>query len=605
MPNSTPESKPQPKSAPSSPARAHRQRQTVLFADLVESVRLFQSDEHATIARWLGFVTTVRDGLASAHGGRLVRTAGDGLLMAFASPAGGLAAAFALHGALRPFNLDQAESAQMGLRIGIHVADVVDDTDELYGSGVNVASRLASVAQPGQTVVSAQTRAEVVDAVHGDFEDLGLRYVKHLDEPLHVHLATPPGSGRTAAAAPRQPAADLRPTVAVVPFVALPADPQHDALGHAMVGDIIDSLARHPSLRVLSRQTTAAVRDVQLELPRLRELLGATFLLSGTFYVRGDRIRLLAELCELQGGQVLWAGTVRADVNDLFEGQDDLVPQLVAQVAQHVMAHEITRVHSLPMDSLASYSLFLGAGGLMNSLVRDDFARAESLLQHLVDRHPRQAAPYAMLARWHVFKAVQGWTAHRAEDAARARSLAQMAIETDPRQAVALSTLALVRANFEGDLEAAQRDNLAAIEADPVDPHAWAQLAGVQTLLGEHTAACASAAQALRASPLDPALYLFEAYAAMAHMAAGDHTQAIVLAQSSVRRHALHAPSHRILVGSLWLAGRQPEARLAAQRYLRFDPTARARTASRNAPQDGEHWRTAFAQALQAAGLPA
>jgi adenylate cyclase len=589
---------------PQSEAAVRRHRQTVLFADLAESVRLFQIDERGTIERWRGFVTVVREALASSHGGRLVRTAGDGLLMAFATPAGGLAAAFALHDALRPFNQRQPEAKYMLLRIGLHVAEIVDDTNELYGSGVNLASRLASVAQPGQTVISAQARREVVDAVHADIEDLGLRYVKHLDEPLHAYLAAPAGQGSTAQPGLRRPDADLRPTVAVVPFVAMPADPQHDALGHAMVGDIIDSLARHPSLRVLSRLSTAAVRDVQLELPRLRQLLGATFLLSGTFYLRGDRIRLSAELCELQGGQVLWAGSMRATVNDLFEGQDELVPQLVAQVAQHVMAHEITRVHSLPMDSLASYSLYLGAGGLMNSLAVDEFGQARALLQHLVDRHPRQAAPYAMLARWHVFKAIQGWSDDRAEDAARARSLAQMAIDVDPNQSVALSALALVRSHFDGDLDGAYSDNLRAIEADPVEPHAWAQLSGVQTMQGEHVVACASAAQALKVSPLDPNLYLFESYAAMAHLAAGAFANAVVLATSSVRHHARHAPSHRLLIGALWQAGQHPAARLAAQRYLKHDPSARAQAGLRSTLNSQDPWRIAFTDALQQAGLP-
>ena len=588
------------------PPQARRQRQTVMFADLVESVRLFQLDELGTTQRWLGFVATVRDGLASAHGGRLVRTAGDGLLMSFASPAGGLSAAFALHQALRPFNQGQPDGARMWLRVGLHVAEVVDDTHELYGAGVNLASRLASVAQPGQTVISAQLRNEVVDAVHADIDDLGLRYVKHLDEPLHAHLARPVGtSGAKPADALAAAVADLRPTVAVVPFVALPPDPEHDALGHAMVGDVIDSLARHPSLRVLSRLSTAAVRDVPLELPRLRQLLGATFLLSGNFYVRGQRIRLSAELCELQGGQVLWAGSVRADVNALFEGRDELVPQLVAQIAQQVLAHETTRVHSLPMGSLASYSLFLGAAGLMNSLVRSDFGKAEALLQHLVERHPRQAAPYAMLARWHVFKAVQGWTTDRANDAARARSFALTAIDADPKQSVALSALAMVKSHFEGDLEGALHDNLRAIDADPLEPRAWAQLSYVQTMRGDHSAACASAGQALRVSPLDPDLYLFESYAAMAQLAAGSPAHAVALAHSSVRRHALHAPSHRILIGSLWMAGQQQAARAAAQHYLTQEPKAQVSASLRNALDSQGGWLTAFNQALRDAGLPA
>jgi adenylate cyclase len=256
------------------------------------------------------------------------------------------------------------------------------------------------------------------------------------------------------------------------------------------------------------------------------------------------------------------------------------------------------------MGSLASYSLFLGAAGLMNSLVRSDFAQAEALLQHLADRHPRHAAPYAMLARWHVFKAAQGWTSDRAADADRARSLALTAIDADPRQSVALSALALVRSNFDDDLDGALRDNLLAIEADPTDPHPWAQLAGVQTSRGDHASACHSASQALRLSPLDPSLYLFESYAAMAQLAAGAPAAAAALAQSSLRRNALHMPSHRLLVGALWLAGRHRDSRAAAQQYLALDTQARAVAGSRRAMESQDPWRVAFAGALRQAGLP-
>jgi len=209
-----------------------------------------------------------------------------------------------------------------------------------------------------------------------------------------------------------------------------------------------------------------------------------------------------------------------------------------------------------------------------------------------------------MLARWHVFKAVQGWTADRDKDAARARSLAQTAIDADPRQSVALSALALVRSNFDDDLDGAHHDNLRAIEADPLDPYPWAQLSGVQATRGECAAACASASQALSLSPLDPSLYLFESYAAMAQMVAGAYGQAAAYAQSSVRRHALHMPSHRLLVGALWQAGRHDDARAAAQRYLALDPQARALAGSRGAMESKDSWRVAYVAALRQAGLP-
>jgi adenylate cyclase len=136
----------------------------------------------------------------------------------------------------------------------------------------------------------------LVDGVHAQLVDLGERYVKHLLEPVRVFAAHAPGS--TGAAAHRVPfpsADDLRPVVAVVPFVAMPADATHDALGHAMADEVIATLARHGGLRVLSRVTTAALRGTDLDLPSLRKLLGASYLLTGRFYAQADRVRLSVE----------------------------------------------------------------------------------------------------------------------------------------------------------------------------------------------------------------------------------------------------------------------------------------------------------------------
>ena len=152
---------------------AQRQRRVIVFADLVESVRLMQRHEADVIDRWRRFAAQVREQMLPAMGGRMVRTAGDGLLMAFGTAPAAAAAAHALHGAIDLYNADRQADDAMLLRIGIHVADVVLDEFEAYGSGVNLAARLTALAQPGQTLVSAQTRDELVDGLHAQIDDLG------------------------------------------------------------------------------------------------------------------------------------------------------------------------------------------------------------------------------------------------------------------------------------------------------------------------------------------------------------------------------------------------------------------------------------------------
>lgn len=575
-------------------------RRAILFADLVESVRLYERFEARTIDGWRRFAALARDRVAPSHSGRLVRTVGDSLLMEFETAASATRAAFDLHQALAQSNGPDAGDAAMWLRVGVHVARIVAEEHELWGSGVNLAARLASLAQPGQTAASAETRSSLCDGVQARVEDLGLRYMKHVSEPMRVFLLHPPDQSATARA---PSSADLRPAVAVVPFVAMPADAANDALGHAMADDIIASLSRHPGLRVLSRASTAAVRGVVIALPRLRELLGASFLLSGQFYMRGSRIRLTAELCELRGGEVLWAGAVNGDVDALFEGQDELVPHLVAQVSQHVLAHELARVRALPMDSLASYSLLLGAQGLLNSLSPPDFATAREALEHLADRHPRQAAPHALLATWYAYRVLQGWTDSPTQDIQRSSDAADAALQRDPTSTDALIAHGLALVFTRRDFIAAERAYRQALSHDPQCAAAWARLSECQSQAGEHADAMQSALHAVALSPLDPQRFLYECYAARAAWVRKDYAQAVELARASVRRNAMHSPSHRLLIAALWLQGQVEQARLAAGDLVRLIPGARASDGPSATGEARAH--TPFVQVLMDAGLPA
>ncbi|MDO9091253.1 MAG: adenylate/guanylate cyclase domain-containing protein [Rubrivivax sp.] len=581
-------------------AAAAMQRRAILFSDLVESVRLYERFEARTIEQWRRFAALARDSIAPAHGGRLVRTVGDGLLLEFETAAGATAAAFALHQALKAFNGPDAGEAALWLRSGIHWADVLAEDDDLFGSGVNLAARLASVAQPGQIAASVELRSALTDSLHARIEDLGMRYMKHLCEPVRVFLLHAPGQ----AAGPRAPSsADLRPAIAVVPFVALPADVEHDALGHAMADDIIASLTSHPGLRVLSRASTAALRGTTLAPARLRELLGASFLLTGQFYVRGDRVSLAAELCELQGSQVLWAGRVGGDITALFEGQDDLVPHLVAQVSQQVMAFELARVRSLPMDSLASYSLMLGATGLLHSLLRHEFARSREVLEHLADRHPRQAAPNALLTEWHVVQYSQGWSEDAKRTAQEASVNAQQALDKDPEQPAAQVAAGAALVIFKRDYGQAMPHYQRALTLNPHHAEAWARLSECQSESGLHDQSLESALRAIALSPLDSRRFIYECSAARSAYMMGRFDLTELHARASVRMNALHAPAHRHLVAALWRLGEHDAARQAASNYLKLLPGA---TVGRTAGSDKVvPTPTSFSTILKLAGIPA
>jgi adenylate cyclase len=299
---------------------------------------------------------------------------------------------------------------------------------------------------------------------------------------------------------------------------------------------------------------------------------------------------------------VLWTGGVTGDVDALFEGQDELVPHLVAQVSQHVMAHELSRVRALPMDSLASYSLLLGAQGLLNSLIASEFQRSREALEHLAERHPRQGAPHTLLTQWHVFKVLQGWTEDSDADVNLAQRQAALAMEKDPLSSRTWVADGTAKVFAERDFDGAGRSFNEAIRLDPHCATAWARLSECQSEAGEHHQSLESSIRAIELSPLDPHRFVYECYAARSCFKMGEYLQAADWARASVRGNAMHAVPHRILVASLWFAGQEDSARAAAANLLRLLPSTRA--------TDGlsagslKPTVTPFMRALHAAGVP-
>jgi class 3 adenylate cyclase len=168
----------------------------VLVVDIVESVRLIELDEEGAIARWLSLVNHVEADLLATAEGRLVKCLGDGMLLEFSNVQEAVSVAFAIQHASKRLNFGVAPDRQMLLRMGIEISDVIIDQHDVYGHGVNLASRLASLAGPDEIVVSAQVRDRLTPVLDADVEDLGECYLKHVEAPVRAYRIGPPVRGR-------------------------------------------------------------------------------------------------------------------------------------------------------------------------------------------------------------------------------------------------------------------------------------------------------------------------------------------------------------------------------------------------------------------------
>jgi len=548
----------------------------LVVVDLVESVRLFERDEAGTAARWHAVVGEV-ERMLPRFGGRLVKSLGDGLLLEFDTADGAVACALRMPGLL-----DEAASAaspveRLSVRVGVHEADVLADLRDIYGNGVNLCARLASLAGPGEIVASAQVRDLLVDSVDARLEDLGECFLKHVAGPVRAFKLTPAAKGSDvvtpSSAAPAAPAEPLQPMIAVFPLRPLPDEAGASLLGRVLADEVNAALSVAPDIAVISRMSVHALAGRELDPRACRELLGAHYVLGGTVRTQGDRLVALPELMETRSGRVLWADSVRGRVDDLLAGDGDLVHRMVERVRAAVLLNEVARARFQPLPSLESYALLMGGIALLHRASREDFQRAYALLDTLRERHARQASLHAWIAKWHVLNVAQGWTTDPTDDTRRAQDAARRAIDLDDRNSAALAIDGLVNTSLLKRLDVGMQRYEAAVEANANDGLAWALKGTLHAFRGEAQPAVEGTRRALALSPLDPLRYFYETLAATAELSAGHWDEVIALATRSLRGNRSHTSTWRSLAIAQVESGRLEAARATVGEPMKLDPS--------------------------------
>jgi class 3 adenylate cyclase/TolB-like protein len=580
-----------------------RARRAVVVVDVVESVRLMQVDEAGVIDRWRRFVNLVRTQLLPAHGGRMVKSLGDGLLLEFATVPHAAQAAIDMQAAIEQQNLGRPDTGWMKLRIGVHLTEVTSDEHDIYGTGVNLAARLTTLAGPGEIVVSADARDALTDGLDAMLEDLGDCYMKHIDTPVRAFRVGP--AGPLPVIAPAAPApGPTRPTVAVIPMRLLSREAEHQMIGDALADEIIAALSKTQALNVISRMSTTVFKDRSDTPAQIATHLGANYLISGSVQVSGQQLKVMVELAEAPGGRVVWADSLLADLRAVWAAEDSMIATIVSEVSAAVMQHELERAASHALPTVKSYSLLLGAIALMHRSSPAEFDTAKSMLEHLIDRDRRHARPYAWLANWHALSVTQGRSGTPQVDTQLAFENAQRALDRDPQCALALAIDGVLQLNLRKDVATARQRLDAALESNPNESLAWLFQGILHAFAGEGAPAEEASARAMMLSPVDPMRHYYDSLAASAALGARNYARAIELAERSLRVNRMHPSTYRALAIAQAMNGQMDKAHDSVAQLLRLTPgytTGQFRTVSGfSAGPLGE----LFAGALHSAGLP-
>lgn len=271
---------------------------TIMFADVVDSVRLIENDETTNVSRIRSLLAAISTTLAPIHFGVVLERRGDGLLVKFAEPRNAASFAIAAHAKAAHANHGVPPGDHLLLRIGIHTAKLLSDENALYGRGINAASRITTLANPGETAISAEARDQLTDGIDGELVDLGDCIVRNLSSPLRVFRLGPVGSGAGQPDPHQFRMARAIPTLAVIPMRMKVGAPEQLHVGELIAENVVARLSRTQSLRIVSRLSSSAFRDVALAANEVGGRLGADYLLSGTFSVSASRVSTYCELAD-------------------------------------------------------------------------------------------------------------------------------------------------------------------------------------------------------------------------------------------------------------------------------------------------------------------
>lgn len=531
----------------------------VLVADLVESVSLMQRDELGVIQRWQAFLAHVTQSILPANEGRLVKSLGDGLMVEFDSASRAAASAMAMH---RWMEAQQggADQIVMRLRIGMHGTHVYEGEHDIYGTGVNLAARIAALAPPGQTVLSASVRDSLTDGLDGTLQDLGEWYLKHVAGPLHVYGIRP--AGQEAAAFPHHDdLPQFRPTIAVMPFVSRNAQPGQFALGDLIAEGVIGQLSRTQELNVISHLSTSALRGRAGVLGEAELHLGAQFVLSGSYAVSGKTLLVISELADVGRREIVWTGRATGDVEDLLQMHSEICDTIASGCHRALLDKEAQAALVRPLPTLQSYTLLLGGIALMHRSASTQFLRTREVLDALIERHSQCALPRVWLAKWYVLCSTRGLLDDAQTQARFALQETRRALELEPGNALAWAMQGFVYCHLMKDVDHALQSCDRALEWNSNESLAWLFKAMVHAFDGDGALALPAGQKALELSPLDPWKYYYNSLMASIAISAGEYERAIDFAQQSLRVNAGHLSSYRSLVIAQSLAGHLDEAR--------------------------------------------
>jgi TolB-like protein len=577
-----------------------RRLAAILAADIAGYSRLMGQDEAGTVRDLKGHQAVILP-LVGRHGGRIIDTAGDGILAEFPSVIGATECAVEIQTVMTARNRDVPEHRRMLFRIGINLGDVIHDETRIYGDGINVAARLEALAEPGGVLVSHAVHDQVRDRLDLAFETLGERELKNIARPVRIYrLRTPAESQAAPVPGAPLPLPD-KPSIAVLPFANMSGDPEQAHFADGIAEDIITGLSRLRWLFVIARNSSFTYKGRNVDVRQIGRELGVRYVLEGSVRKGGNRIRITGQLVEAETGNHLWAERYDRAPEDVFAIQDEITESVIGCIQPEVYAAEHDRLKRKPPQSLDAWESFVRGMFLYSQHSDASTKEALNMLDRAVELDRSYAQAHGLRAVCLAWRAIQGWE-NRDAAFAKAAEGADRAVTCDPQEPWAYLAHGFIAVPKRRDSETVAAFSRA-IDASPNFAYAHGLLGAAHAFGGRPDQAIACIDRGVRLSPRDIFGEEYQLYYAFAHFQAGRYAEAASAAHRAIQQRPGHPVLYIMAAASYGLAGETDKAQRAITQLIDLVPNISAADLEDNFVYCQREDRRRLAMGLRAGGL--
>ncbi|MGA2056178.1 MAG: adenylate/guanylate cyclase domain-containing protein [Bradyrhizobium sp.] len=557
--------------------RVERRLAAVLAVDVAGYSRLMGRDEEGTLANLKSFRKTLVDPAIAAHRGRIVKTTGDGMLVEFASAVDAARCAVEIQCSVARQNVDVPQEIRIEFRIGIHVGDIIIDDNDIFGDGVNIAARLEGIAEPGGICISDDAHRQIRGKMDIAFDDIGEQTLKNIAEPMRAWRMQLAGDGASEIRPGSAPirVQDLalpdKPSIVVLPFDNMSAEPGQDYLADGIVEAITAALSCIRSFFVIARSSAFTYKGRATNARDIGKELGVAYLLEGSVQKAGNRLRIIVQLIETEGGAHVWSSRFDGAIDDFFDLEDRITEQVAGALQPSIRIAEIERSRRKRPQDLSSYDFTMRALPHVWALEKEESVKALELLEKALTIDPEYPLALSLAGWCHAQRSVYNWAEDIAVSHAMARSLAERAAEMSGDDPIILTVLGAVH-TFVRNYGTARVLLERAVTLDPNAAWAWSRLGWLENYADQPQKAIANFERALRLSPIDPMNFNNYVGLGSAHEVAQEYDKAAAFYQRALEERPNAGWIYRNLASSLSGAGRIEEAERAFAEMMRNYP---------------------------------